>query len=348
MRDAPARAAAAAAAAPPTRMRPGPCAAELAAREPHLPPPPPEGLAGPGGRGPRGRSTGSHGTRPTPPGLRGVGRSLAAPVRWNLLSTMPPPPPQAIDRPTDRSMHAERWCAAAPRGAERRRPPPGRVPRAGGPDRRTSRGRQLASGQRTGRTEPLRRRLGRPRAAGGAAAANAERHPPPLRRGLYIALRAPASHRQTATGTPGRRTSRLRAWLTDLKDEVGAASSARCNASATMSAIELAFNQLAFKLEEVYALLTLKRRADKLKRLPKDPAKAFCYDMLNRVSRSFAIVIQQLDTELRDAVCVFYLVLRALDTVRATNTFSRHQRDVCFTCSSHPWPALHRLRTICR
>ncbi len=31
--------------------------------------------------------------------------------------------------------------------------------------------------------------------------------------------------------------------------------------------------------------------------------------------RSFAIVIQQLPLELRDAVCVFYLVLRALDTV---------------------------------
>lgn len=30
---------------------------------------------------------------------------------------------------------------------------------------------------------------------------------------------------------------------------------------------------------------------------------------------SFAIVIQSLPSELRDAVCIFYLVLRALDTV---------------------------------
>lgn len=30
---------------------------------------------------------------------------------------------------------------------------------------------------------------------------------------------------------------------------------------------------------------------------------------------SFAVVIQQLPPELRDAICVFYLVLRALDTV---------------------------------
>jgi farnesyl-diphosphate farnesyltransferase len=49
--------------------------------------------------------------------------------------------------------------------------------------------------------------------------------------------------------------------------------------------------------------------------LPKEPGLAFCYDMLNRVSRSFAVVIQQLPDRLRDAVCVFYLVLRALDTV---------------------------------
>lgn len=30
---------------------------------------------------------------------------------------------------------------------------------------------------------------------------------------------------------------------------------------------------------------------------------------------SFAVVIQRLPSELRDAVCIFYLVLRALDTV---------------------------------
>ncbi len=31
--------------------------------------------------------------------------------------------------------------------------------------------------------------------------------------------------------------------------------------------------------------------------------------------RSFAVVIQQLPNPLRDAVCLFYLILRALDTV---------------------------------
>jgi len=41
----------------------------------------------------------------------------------------------------------------------------------------------------------------------------------------------------------------------------------------------------------------------------------FCYAALGKVSRSFSVVIQQLPPALKDAVCVFYLVLRALDTV---------------------------------
>lgn len=41
----------------------------------------------------------------------------------------------------------------------------------------------------------------------------------------------------------------------------------------------------------------------------------FCYAALGKVSRSFSVVIQQLPLALKDAVCVFYLVLRALDTV---------------------------------
>jgi farnesyl-diphosphate farnesyltransferase len=41
----------------------------------------------------------------------------------------------------------------------------------------------------------------------------------------------------------------------------------------------------------------------------------FCDDMLCKVSRSFAAVIKQLPYSLRLPICVFYLVLRALDTV---------------------------------
>eukprot|EP00246_Nothoceros_aenigmaticus_P015398 TRINITY_DN6360_c0_g3_i1.p1 TRINITY_DN6360_c0_g3~~TRINITY_DN6360_c0_g3_i1.p1 ORF type:complete len:410 (-),score=69.52 TRINITY_DN6360_c0_g3_i1:377-1606(-) len=68
--------------------------------------------------------------------------------------------------------------------------------------------------------------------------------------------------------------------------------------------------------EEVPYLVRLKLAAMRTSRaIPADPHLAFCYKMLNKVSRSFAIVIQQLGPELRNAVCVFYLVLRALDTV---------------------------------
>ncbi|BFZ11069.1 hypothetical protein BsWGS_14108 [Bradybaena similaris] len=45
------------------------------------------------------------------------------------------------------------------------------------------------------------------------------------------------------------------------------------------------------------------------------PTLKRCYEFLNMTSRSFSAVIQALDGELRDAVCIFYLVLRALDTV---------------------------------
>lgn len=41
----------------------------------------------------------------------------------------------------------------------------------------------------------------------------------------------------------------------------------------------------------------------------------FCYEVLQKVSRSFVVVIQQLPSCLRDPVCIFYLVLRGLDSV---------------------------------
>uniref|UniRef100_A0A7S0N0L4 Squalene synthase n=1 Tax=Pyramimonas obovata TaxID=1411642 RepID=A0A7S0N0L4_9CHLO len=67
--------------------------------------------------------------------------------------------------------------------------------------------------------------------------------------------------------------------------------------------------------EEIPALYQMRIKAKNAKKFPKNKSLAFCYEILNNVSRSFAIVIQTLPEELRDAVCVFYLVLRALDTV---------------------------------
>lgn len=46
-----------------------------------------------------------------------------------------------------------------------------------------------------------------------------------------------------------------------------------------------------------------------------DPDIEFCDDMLGKVSRSFAAVIRQLPKGLAEDICIFYLVLRALDTV---------------------------------
>ncbi|XP_019341065.2 squalene synthase-like [Alligator mississippiensis] len=39
-----------------------------------------------------------------------------------------------------------------------------------------------------------------------------------------------------------------------------------------------------------------------------------CYQHLDQTSRSFAAATRALDVELRHAACIFYLVLRALDT----------------------------------
>ncbi|MFS8024691.1 putative squalene synthase [Helianthus anomalus] len=68
--------------------------------------------------------------------------------------------------------------------------------------------------------------------------------------------------------------------------------------------------------DDLYPLLKLRMATKQAEtQIPTEAHWGFCYSMLQKVSRSFALVIQQLGTDLRDAVCVFYLVLRALDTV---------------------------------
>ncbi len=49
--------------------------------------------------------------------------------------------------------------------------------------------------------------------------------------------------------------------------------------------------------------------------------KAFCYAALGKVSRSFSAVIQQLPDGLKDTIGIFYLVLRALDTIEDDMNF---------------------------
>ena len=55
--------------------------------------------------------------------------------------------------------------------------------------------------------------------------------------------------------------------------------------------------------EEVVALVKLRVAAGQIKRqIPPEEHWAFAYSMLQKVSRSFALVIQQLDPDLRNAV----------------------------------------------
>lgn len=77
--------------------------------------------------------------------------------------------------------------------------------------------------------------------------------------------------------------------------------------------IELALHPTEFKAALQFFVF-------KNKLHPRDPTSEpetlkQCYILLNKTSRSFAAVIQELHPELRNAVMLFYLILRALDTV---------------------------------
>uniref|UniRef100_A0A7S0ZHI8 squalene synthase n=1 Tax=Timspurckia oligopyrenoides TaxID=708627 RepID=A0A7S0ZHI8_9RHOD len=88
----------------------------------------------------------------------------------------------------------------------------------------------------------------------------------------------------------------------------------------------LAMVRFKLKARAAYAASVALRSAS-------DPMTAkweFCYEYLGKVSRSFAMVIMELDDELRDPVCIFYLVLRALDTVEDdTAKDSQARIDLC-------------------
>ena len=74
------------------------------------------------------------------------------------------------------------------------------------------------------------------------------------------------------------------------------------------------------ELRSLYLLKNRQRKENGEKRSIEELANelddiSFCYAVLERVSRSFAAVIKQLPQELRDSVCIFYLVLRGLDSI---------------------------------
>ena len=52
----------------------------------------------------------------------------------------------------------------------------------------------------------------------------------------------------------------------------------------------------------------------------------FCYAALSKVSRSFSVVVRLLPGGLRDAVCLFYLVLRGLDSIEDDTSIRKEVR----------------------
>ncbi|XP_066451112.1 squalene synthase-like isoform X1 [Eleutherodactylus coqui] len=78
--------------------------------------------------------------------------------------------------------------------------------------------------------------------------------------------------------------------------------------------------------EEIYNLLRFKmgcRTAlSQQERDSTSDSLRTCYKYLNETCRSFAPIILALDGELRDAVCIYFLVLRAVDTVEDDMTIS--------------------------
>ncbi|KAL1197395.1 Squalene synthase 1 [Cardamine amara subsp. amara] len=107
--------------------------------------------------------------------------------------------------------------------------------------------------------------------------------------------------------------------------------------------------------DEMCLLLKLKMEIKKAQmQIPSGAHWSLCYSMLHNVSTSFSYVIHQLRTELRNPMCVFYLVLRALDTVEddtsipkevklpILTSFHRHiyDRDWHFSCGRDEFKVL--------
>ncbi|CAM9390253.1 unnamed protein product [Ascophyllum nodosum] len=81
-------------------------------------------------------------------------------------------------------------------------------------------------------------------------------------------------------------------------------------------------------VDEVLAALWYKMKGAMSSNVERqDPDVSFCSDMLCKVSRSFAAVIQQLPRVLGKDVMVFYLVLRGLDTVEDDMTAFKNPKE---------------------
>eukprot|EP01102_Stenamoeba_stenopodia_P022142 TRINITY_DN912_c0_g1_i1.p1 TRINITY_DN912_c0_g1~~TRINITY_DN912_c0_g1_i1.p1 ORF type:complete len:591 (+),score=148.95 TRINITY_DN912_c0_g1_i1:326-2098(+) len=78
--------------------------------------------------------------------------------------------------------------------------------------------------------------------------------------------------------------------------------------------------------EEIYALLKFNlRKQPQIASNTSDNAR-YCFGMLEKVNGSFAAMIIALPDEVREATCVFYLILRALSTIESDRSVSIEQR----------------------
>lgn len=108
------------------------------------------------------------------------------------------------------------------------------------------------------------------------------------------------------------------------------------------------FNDImgAASVAEVVALVRYKRKAVTAKAIMTSSLNQdwkYAYSALCNVSRSFALVIMELQPRLRHPVCVFYLILRALDTVEDdTSVDPDIRKDICSRFWTFLNPSLHK------
>lgn len=89
-----------------------------------------------------------------------------------------------------------------------------------------------------------------------------------------------------------------------------------------------------FHPHELRALITYKVWRDPLNDIKSDPEASgwnresmrTCWDLLDATSRSFSAVIKELKGELSRVICIFYLVLRGLDTIEDDMTIDAERK----------------------
>ncbi|KAF9350983.1 bifunctional farnesyl-diphosphate farnesyltransferase/squalene synthase [Mortierella sp. NVP85] len=84
-----------------------------------------------------------------------------------------------------------------------------------------------------------------------------------------------------------------------------------------------------FHPSEVVALVQYKLTPKSKYDYSNNKTRERLYYFLNLTSRSFAAVIQGLDEELKDAICLFYLILRGLDTIEDDMTIDLDTKLPC-------------------